>query len=80
MSLVFAFIVLVITTHNIVVAVLNVLTIAGVLSSVIGMLYMWGWKLGVTESLGIDLIVGFSVDYIVHVGHQYAEGYHVTRK
>lgn len=76
----FAFVVLILTTHNIYVAVLNVLTIAGVLASIIGMIYMWGWRLGVTESLGMDLFVGFSVDYIVHVGHQYAESIYETRQ
>src|SRR5258708_40177209 len=80
MSITFAFIVLIITTHNIIVAVLNVITIAGVLASITGMIYMWGWRLGITESLGMDLFVGFSVDYIVHVGHQYAESFMTTRK
>jgi hypothetical protein len=79
MSTLFAFLILIITTHNIIVAILNVLTIAGVLASIIGMIYMWGWRLGITESLGMDLFVGFSVDYIVHVGHQYGESFHVTR-
>lgn len=44
-----------------------------VLSSVVGMIHILGWKLGVTESLAMDLFVGFSVDYIVHVAHEYLQ-------
>lgn len=80
LSLVFAFLVLLVSTRNIIVATLNAFTIGSVLVSVTGMIYMWGWKLGMAESLGMDLFVGFSVDYIVHVGHCYAESYHETRK
>lgn len=63
------------STGNIIVAILNVITIIAVLTSVTGLIYMIGWKLGVTESLGVDLFVGFSVDYIVHVGCHYVHSY-----
>lgn len=43
LSMVFAFLVLIVSTHNIIVATLNVITIGGVLASVTGMIYMWGW-------------------------------------
>ena len=54
-------------------AVLNVTSISGVLFSILGMIYLLNWSLGVTESIGIDMFIGFSVDYIVHVGHCYVD-------
>ena len=71
LCLIFAFIVLILTTQNIIIAALSVFTIGGVLSSVMGVIYLVGWKLGIAESLGLDLFVGFSVDFVVHVAHQY---------
>ena len=80
LCIVFAFCVLLIMTHNVIVASINVIAIGGVLLTVIGMIYMVGWDLGTTESFGIDLFIGFSVDYIVHVGHCYVESIYDTRK
>lgn len=69
----FASIVLLIATHNIFVTIYSVITIACIISSVIGIIHLIGWRLGVSESLATDFFVGFSVDYVVHVAHQYIE-------
>uniref|UniRef100_A0A7M5XG14 SSD domain-containing protein n=1 Tax=Clytia hemisphaerica TaxID=252671 RepID=A0A7M5XG14_9CNID len=66
-----AFPVLVITTLNWVVGVFAIVTIALITISVIGLIPMLGWKLGVLESLNLTLVVGLSVDYVVHL----ADGY-----
>ena len=39
-----------------------------------------GWSLGIAESVGLIVFVGFSVDYIVHMCHQYVESTHESRK
>ena len=79
LSLAFAFSVLIVTTQNIVVAFFSVLTIGCLLASVISIIQIMNWQLGISESLGIDLFVGFSVDYIVHVSHQYVDSIYDTR-
>ena len=33
-----------------------------------------GWDFGVIESLAVVIVIGFSVDYNVHLGHAYLEG------
>ena len=71
LCLAFAFGVLIIATSNIFTAMYSVITIGAVLTSVCGFIYCIGWKLGIGESLGLDLFVGFSVDYVVHVAHCY---------
>jgi len=32
-----------------------------------------GWYFGVVESFTVVIIIGFSVDYVVHIGHAYLE-------
>lgn len=67
-----AFVVLLVATRVIHIAVLATLSIAGVLVSVSGMMVMIGWELGSTESVLISIIAGFAVDYVVHLAHSYA--------
>lgn len=44
--------------------------------TVVGLIPLSGWKLGVLESLNLTLVVGLAVDYVVHL----AEGYHSSVK
>lgn len=79
LSTVFASVVLLLATHNIFVTFYSVMMITCVICSVMGMIQLIGWKLGVAESLATDFFVGFSVDYIVHVAHQYEDSPHHGR-
>jgi len=38
-----------------------------------------GWELGVAESMGIVILIGFSVDYVVHLSSHYVHSPHETR-
>ena len=69
MSLAFASVVILIATLNIFVTLYSVITIACVLSSVIGTMQWIGWNLGIAESLAVALFVGIAVDYIVPLSH-----------
>jgi protein dispatched 1 len=69
LSVVFASVVLLLATRNIFVTMYSVGIIVCVISSVLGVIQLIGWKLGIAESLATDFFVGFSVDYIVHVSH-----------
>ena len=79
LSLIFASVVLLLATRNIFVTLFSVGIITCVISSVLSLINLIGWKLGIAESLAIDFFVGFSVDYIVHVAHQYIESPYTTR-
>merc|ERR1712096_178791 len=39
-----------------------------------------GWTLGISECIGLIIFIGFSVDYIVHMCHQYIESAYTDRK
>lgn len=76
-----AFLVLVVSTTNIVIAFYSTLTIAGIVLSVVSTMTHRGWELGVAESIAVVILVGFSVDYVVHLGNSYVEAgsHHTTR-
>lgn len=80
LSIVFTFIVLLFTSCNIIIALYSVLAIGGVVSNVMAFIYLLGWQLGASESIAMVLFIGFSVDYVVHMGHQYVESIHETKK
>merc|ERR1712149_161501 len=68
---VLAFVVVLFATQQILVAFASMLTILGVLASVMGAMVALGWELGTIESLCLTILAGFSVDYVVHLAHAY---------
>lgn len=66
-----AFAVLLGATRNIVVALLSMLTIAGILASVLATMTMIGWQLGNIVSINLTILGGFAVDYVVHLAHSF---------
>lgn len=78
-SLLFAFIILLCTTHNIIISCYSVLTIALICLSVISVMELSGWELGVVESITLVILIGLSVDYAVHLANHYVESLYPTR-
>lgn len=74
LGMIIAFPVLVIATENIIVGSLATLSIGLVALGVIGFIPVFSWELDVLVSLNLCLVVGLSVDYIVHL----AEAYHLS--
>lgn len=66
-----AFIVILIATSNIIVAVCSILVITEILTTVIALMVLVGWELGTIESTCITILCGFAVDYVVHYAHAY---------
>jgi len=79
-----AFVVLLLATGNILVALYAITTIGAIVMSVLG--WCWaveGWYLGVSESIAGIIVIGLAVDYVIHLGHMYLEVGHLgyeTRK
>jgi len=73
LSLAFAFIVLIISTLNILTAIYAITSISCIVISVIALMEIIGWTLGVIESVAIVILIGFSVDYAVHLANHYVE-------
>merc|ERR1719285_128302 len=68
-----AFFVLLAFTQNILISIFAVVAIFGVMLSVSIFILAAGWKFGTTESVAVVIVIGFSVDYVVHLGHSYLE-------
>lgn len=64
-----AFLVLNIATGNLITAILSTLTVAGVMamSLGIGIVGIMGWPLGISESISVVILIGFSMDYVLHI-------------
>lgn len=69
------FLVLTLSTGNVVLAFYSTVTIAGIVTTVIGVGAggMMGWDLGTTEAIAAVITIGFSVDYCVHLANAYIE-------
>ena len=71
-----AFATLIFATHNVLIATYAIITIAAIVGSVLGAAERQGWALGVAESIAAVIVVGFSVDYTIHLGHMYDHAGH----
>ena len=69
------FLVLTLSTGNVVLAFYSTVTIAGIVTTVIGVGAggIMGWDLGTTEAIAAVITIGFSVDYCVHLANAYIE-------
>ena len=72
-SIAFAFLVLLWATKNYLLSLFATFSIGLVLTTIIATIFLLGWNFGMTEQLGMIIFIGFSVDYIVHMSHQYVE-------
>lgn len=79
-SILFAYIVLLAVTKNYIVSSLCILTISAIMGTMMSVIWARGEGIGVSEGLSIIVFVGFSVDYVVHMCHQYLESVYPTRK
>ena len=72
-AVVFTLVVLIVSTMNWVIAAYATLSIAGILACVMGIMKYCNWEFGIVVSIASVILIGFSVDYVVHLGNHYAE-------
>merc|ERR1711907_273681 len=75
-----AFVVILLATWEIIIAVSSFATIACILISVLAMGRVAGYELGTITSISITILAGFSVDYVVHLAHAYQTSSLPTRQ
>lgn len=78
-SLIFGFIVLLVFTQNIILTIFSVFSIAGIISSVVAIMELKGWQLGIAESLTVVILIGLSVDYVIHIANHYLDSLSLDR-
>lgn len=69
-----AFLVLIYASSNVILSLYAVVSIAFIVACVLGTV-RWGleYNLGVAECIAGIIVIGFSVDYVVHLAHMYTE-------
>ena len=71
MSLFLAFIILTLATQNWITSLYSVIVISSIVICVMGFTTFNGWKLGIVEAIIYVMVVGMSVDYVVHLSEAY---------
>ena len=72
-SLIVAFGCILLFTLNVVVSICAIIAVASVVTTILCLLFVFGWNLGVTEAITVIMVVGLSVDYSVHLSHAYCD-------
>ena len=68
-----AFVILIVSTQNWIISIFAVFDIIGIMLCELSIMQLLGWKFGVSECVAIVIIIGFSVDYVVHLANAYLE-------
>ena len=71
LSLSVAFVVMLLTSLNVLITVYALLTITLAIAATIACLVFMGWELNIIESVTISLAVGLSIDFTIHYGVAY---------
>ena len=79
LAIVFSFVMLVVSTRNIYQSLLSLLCVALIIASILCIMVLKGWSLGIAESICVVIAVGLSVDYVIHLSTVYQHSQHKTR-
>ena len=66
-----AFLILLIATKNVMVSFFAIKSVMFIMMCVVAVMVLQDWQLGVSESVAMVIIIGFSVDYVVHLAAHY---------
>ncbi|CAF4102545.1 unnamed protein product [Rotaria socialis] len=70
-SMLFAFVVLLLTSGNVLITIYAMLTIIFIIADTVAIFVLCGWELNILETIIIIMSVGLSVDFTVHYGVAY---------
>lgn len=75
-----AFCTLVLATLNWFIAIPAILCIAFIIVLLLGVIYLLGWPLGITETIAVVISIGYSFDGVAHIATAYIESKSNDRK
>lgn len=75
-----AFIILLLATLNLRIALFAILSVSLICCDVVGLMVALGWQMGISESISMVIIIGFSVDYVVHLAAHYVHSSKSSRE
>ena len=75
----FAFLILLGATMNIFLSLYSIFCVAYIVVTVLCIMVLKEWQLGVSECICVVILIGFSVDYVVHLAADYTHSSAITR-
>ena len=75
----FGFGVLLVATRNIYQSLICLMCVSVVIISVLSIEFALGWEVGASESLAMVILIGFSVDYVVHLSSDFTHSAYSSR-
>ena len=78
-SMAFSFVIVLLATNNVLMAIYAVASVVFTVLSVIAIMELKGWEFGTGESVTIVIIIGFAVDYVIHLAADYTHSHAKTR-
>lgn len=75
----FAFFILLMATRSPLLSSMSIFCIGLVVTSVVSIMVMLNWELGISESIGTVIAIGLSVDYVVHLAADYIHSKKMNR-
>ena len=57
----------------------SIICVSVVIVSVLAVMKLQNWELGLSESVNIVILIGFAIDYVVHLSTTYMHSAHQTR-
>ena len=78
-SIGFACLVILVATRNWIVTFYAIHCVGFICAAEMALMHLRGYEMGVAESVGTIMVIGFSVDYVVHLAAHYVHSAAITR-
>jgi predicted RND superfamily exporter protein len=79
-SMSFTFLVLILSTMKIGIAIYSAISVSCIVLSVTCIMQLLGWEFEISSSVAVVVLIGFSVDYVVHLANHYGEAAYNGRR
>ena len=78
-SISFSFIILMIVTKNLITSLVSIFCVTVIILSIVTFMHWNGQQFGQDESIAVVMLIGFAVDYVLHLGTDYMHSLAATR-
>ena len=78
-AMAFSFVIVLFATNNVLMPIFAIASVAFTVLSVVAIMELKGWEFGTGESVTIVIIIGFAVDYVIHLAADYTHSPAKTR-
>lgn len=68
-----ALVILSLSTANVIVALFAFVAIGGIVTNLLALIQLWGFQMGLTESVSVIIAAGVSFDFCSHIANAYTE-------